>query len=144
MDASRGSHPILLAQPVRKASDSVARSAVVQRSGTGYVKLKTRTLAPEAQPGARFDSGQSGVQEGGPSGRPSVHLDALAEGTGRDEYIHREAGKLRPLKQRQVRRPRLTGAGFASLRKICPRTLRTPHLGLTCSGSRVTPLAKLQ
>jgi hypothetical protein len=29
MDASRGSHPILLAQPVRRASDSVARSAVV-------------------------------------------------------------------------------------------------------------------
>lgn len=29
---------------------------MVQRSGTGYVKLKTRTLAPEAQPGARFDA----------------------------------------------------------------------------------------
>jgi hypothetical protein len=56
---------------------------VVQRSGTGYVELKTRTLAPEAQPGARFDSGQSGVQEGGPSGRPSVHLDTLAEGHGK-------------------------------------------------------------
>jgi hypothetical protein len=29
-------------------------------------------------------------------------------------YIHREAGKLRSLKQRQVRRLRLTGAGLAS------------------------------
>ena len=42
---------------VRETSDSVARSAVVQRSRTAYIELKLGTpgtLALEAQPGASF------------------------------------------------------------------------------------------
>ena len=39
-------------------------------------------------------------------------MDALAEETGWDEYIHREAGKLRPLKRRQAWRPELFWALF--------------------------------
>jgi hypothetical protein len=53
-----------------------------------------------------------------------MHWDVVAEGTGWDEYIDTAKGKLRPLKQRQLRRPRLSGAGLGSL----PHATITPQI----------------
>ena len=97
--SSFGVHPILLAQPVRRASDSVARSAVVQRSGTGYVELKPGRWPRRRSQGLGLTQDKSGVQEGGRQADPAyiwTRWPRAREGT--NIYIER-AGKLRPLKQ---------------------------------------------